>query len=395
MRRLRIRGLVKLADQVRRELAAPISAEALDRVRGRVGEAVEYIQTLLDDEGLTPDAMPAPTRKAFLFLKDLDLDAVEPSADATGPGLGAGSVGLTGLSSLVRRTCEGLADVASCDAANEIHEVLCRHREAIDRVMDDDGLTVGHLKDRGRRELAWVRYFTDREHFDAYVDAVARARPAFEQAMGPDGRYRPPARVQFTPMKGIYRIRARRDGTRVALPTPMIAAGEDAYVLLAGAAFRREKHDEAIHRHMLSDAYQDVLAELETLAGGRGGFRGIHHDLAAAFERVNAAYFDGRLSRPTLTWGRGFTMRKFGHYDAVHDTVLVSATLDAADVASWLVDYIVYHELLHRELGVAWRNGRRAMHTPEFRQAERRFRRLREAEAALAGLARRMRAGTS
>lgn len=81
------------------------------------------------------------------------------------------------------------------------------------------------------------------------------------------------------------------------------------------------------------------------------------------------------------------TGRKFGHYDWIQDTVMVSRTLDAAAVPAFLVDYIVYHELLHKQHGIHWVNGRGFAHTTEFQNDERRFERYQEAEAALERLA--------
>ncbi len=100
---------------------------------------------------------------------------------------------------------------------------------------------------------------------------------------------------------------------------------------------------------------------------------GRHHDLNASFDRVNRSYFGGMMPRPTLTWNTTFTRRKLGHYDLHTDTVMLSITLDDPKVPGYVVDFVMYHELLHKRLGVHAVNGRRRMHTPEFRKAERRF----------------------
>jgi len=52
---------------------------------------------------------------------------------------------------------------------------------------------------------------------------------------------------------------------------------------------------------------------------------------------------------------------------------MLSITLDAPDVPEVVVDFVMYHELLHKLLGVTVTNGRCNVHTPEFRAAERRF----------------------
>ena len=100
-----------------------------------------------------------------------------------------------------------------------------------------------------------------------------------------------------------------------------------------------------------------------------------------------AAYFGGTMGRPRLAWSRKFTGRLFGHYDRLRDTVMISCTLDRADVPASVLDFVMFHELLHKKLGLDWRGARMAVHTPAFRVEERRFADFAAAEAALKRLA--------
>ena len=66
---------------------------------------------------------------------------------------------------------------------------------------------------------------------------------------------------------------------------------------------------------------------------------------------------------------------------------MVNMVLDRKAVPEFAVDFIVYHELLHKQLGIIWRSNRMAVHTPEFRQRERQFRQYEQAKAVLRKLA--------
>jgi predicted metal-dependent hydrolase len=79
-----------------------------------------------------------------------------------------------------------------------------------------------------------------------------------------------------------------------------------------------------------------------------------------------------------------------GHYDFFRDLVMLSVTLDDPDVPDFVVDFVMYHELLHKVMGSKVVNGRRYAHTPAFREAERAFPRYEEAEAFLKATAREM-----
>jgi len=102
------------------------------------------------------------------------------------------------------------------------------------------------------------------------------------------------------------------------------------------------------------------------------------HDLRTSFHRINREYFENRISGITLTWGRS-SRRTLGHYDEAKRTIVVSSILDRASIPAYLVDYIIYHELLHHEIPTFYRNGRRVMHSPEFKRREREYKRYSDA----------------
>jgi hypothetical protein len=62
-----------------------------------------------------------------------------------------------------------------------------------------------------------------------------------------------------------------------------------------------------------------------------------------------------------------------GHYNARTDAVMISRTLDDPRVPPFVLDYVMYHELLHKQLGTRMANGRRQAHFAEFRTAEKQF----------------------
>jgi predicted metal-dependent hydrolase len=57
----------------------------------------------------------------------------------------------------------------------------------------------------------------------------------------------------------------------------------------------------------------------------------------------------------------------------VHNTIVISKTLDAPDVPEWFVAYILYHEMLHIKHPARLVNGRRLYHTKAFRAEEQRY----------------------
>ena len=101
--------------------------------------------------------------------------------------------------------------------------------------------------------------------------------------------------------------------------------------------------------------------------------RGQHYDLEEIFHRLNRGFFAGKLPTPRLGWSRQLSRTLLGHYDSGHATIVVSRRLDSPAVPRYLVDYVVYHEMLHMRFPVERRGHRRVVHSREFREAEKQF----------------------
>jgi hypothetical protein len=384
MKRLRISGLVILAKRVRQELAGPVAPERLAQIRRDVADAVRTIEQLLRDTRTRTQSLPAPSRKAYQFLKSLDLDAVVPAESGSAGRFPPESVSFRGLT----RHFDGLLDQLARDTQepDETYEIIRSDSESIEREIQDQKIRPEQLKRQAREIRGWLAYFSQREHFDAYRAAVRRAEPAFRAASPWAAKDSVEVLVHFRPMSGMYHISAYSGRALVQLPTPALCFNEKVLQAVARIAFKKGGDRQAVH-DAGSAPYQKIAWALEQREGIVTQARGVHHDLDASFDRVNKEYFHGAMPRPHLVWSRTFATRKFGHYEPAHDTIMVSMVLDRETVPEYAVDLIVYHELLHKQLGLTWKNNRLAAHTPELKKRERAFRQYEQAKAVLRKLA--------
>lgn len=105
--------------------------------------------------------------------------------------------------------------------------------------------------------------------------------------------------------------------------------------------------------------------------------KGRYHDLAELFAEINEQYFNGRIAS-AITWSSrepkyGVRRRNLGSYDHRRDLIRISRYLDRRAVPRYFVAYVVYHEMLHADLGVRRKNGRSVVHCREFRDREKRY----------------------
>jgi len=111
--------------------------------------------------------------------------------------------------------------------------------------------------------------------------------------------------------------------------------------------------------------------------------RGHFYDLDAIFEDLNTRFFYGLMARPRMSWSQNKTRRILGHYDPAHNAIIISRIFDHPRVPRYVLEYIVYHEMLHLKHPVKLRGSRRCVHSTEFQADEKLFPRLADADAFL------------
>ena len=213
-------------------------------------------------------------------------------------------------------------------------------------------------------------------------------REAF-QAMDKD-REAPEIDVRFYPYIGINHTIRVRDGkvfvriSEVCRDMDLLAHQALAYILVA-KLFRRRvpKRAREVYSSFIKTAeMREQVTENKRSRGRKvvSTDKGEVYDLSAIFDELNRSYFRDALQKPVLTWSARKTYRILGHHDATHDTIVISKSLDSLDVPRYVIEYIVFHEMLHIHHPTVHHNGRRYNHTPAFRRDEEKFAYFEEAE---------------
>ena len=192
---------------------------------------------------------------------------------------------------------------------------------------------------------------------------------------------------RFTSLNTTIRL---REGTLHVRLSDLLEASPEpvhraiAHILLA-KLYRKPiavAHADRYRRYVSSEA---VAKGAEHIRITRGRKRisthiGRHYNLDEVFESLNSRFFHGLLGRPTLTWSAHHARRMLGHYDAAHNTIVVSRVFDQPDTPRCAIEYLLYHEMLHLKHPVRVKAGRRCVHSREFQAEERLFPELAEAK---------------
>jgi|SRR5581483_2764356 len=165
-------------------------------------------------------------------------------------------------------------------------------------------------------------------------------------------------------------------------PAPVVEAL--AHILL-GKLYRRPIPRQYTHRYRLYLNRRDVRRQAHLVRQIRGrkfisGPQGELHNLEEIFERLNQRYFDGMLGQPQLGWSRGASRHMLGHFDPSHNAIVISRIFDRRETPLVALEYVMFHEMLHLRFPVDHSGSRRCVHTPEFKEAEKRFPHYKEAK---------------
>lgn len=100
---------------------------------------------------------------------------------------------------------------------------------------------------------------------------------------------------------------------------------------------------------------------------------GAHHDLEPLFEELNRTYFESALSRPRLCWSGRIWRTQLGCFDPALNQIVLNRQLDHVEIPTYVVAYVLFHEMLHVKHPTRFARCRRESHTPQFRNEEKAF----------------------
>jgi SprT-like family len=180
-------------------------------------------------------------------------------------------------------------------------------------------------------------------------------------------------------------LRVRMADTLASAPESVIEALAE---ILLAKLFRRPVPAHSNDRYRRYMNRRDIRENLNVVRQIRGRKRveapqGLHFNLEEMFEDLNFRYFFGLMARPALGWSPHASRTMLGHYDPSHNTIVLSRIFDRPDTPRVAVEYVLFHEMLHLRYPAEHKGARRRVHTREFKQAEKQFERLAEAQAAL------------
>lgn len=388
---LRIQGLVREFNRVRAHLRDGIPPDQAEAFGQRVAGIVAQVEAMCRRSGTTPGRLPAPSRAAYRFLKDLDLRNL-PLAPTAAPVRTDSTFRLKNILAVEGQLAERMwaelpTLLESADAFERLHLGIEHQASAIEAMCSRAGSIPGALALPSRRVYCWLKFLADQNNLALHLQALQRSGKALAGVHERGGLQ---FQLLLVHIQALWTTRADDQFRQLKVNEGFMGAGDEIWAALIRAAIsgRGAADRELIHRYAQAEDFSEILVEIDAFAEPPAdSSRGRIYSLDESFGRVNRAYFGGAMPKPRLEWNRMLTGRKFGHYRQHRDTVMLSVSLDDERVPLHTVDFVMYHELLHKKHGALLVGGRRFVHTAAFRADERLFAHYEDAQRHLDALA--------
>lgn len=220
---------------------------------------------------------------------------------------------------------------------------------------------------------AWIRWLCDWDHYSLHLLHRRRIIGYLNRYLGA-GRFS----LQIYPYStSIYSIRAQSGTFEIRLHEALdLMTDTDCRNFAQYIAGRRWKDLKRLLKNYqdTTPGYMEMcrfFREIKAAKAAENDTEGSVYDLEAVFQACNVRNFGGKMQRPEgLRWSARVNHSTMGSYNLRSDTVMINRGLDSRKVPAYVLDFVMYHELLHKLLGIETSGSRNRAHTPEFRKLE-------------------------
>lgn len=104
---------------------------------------------------------------------------------------------------------------------------------------------------------------------------------------------------------------------------------------------------------------------------------GVRYDLREVFDSINNTYFQNSVEA-SLRWGSPCSLTSYQTVRTAKsgkpvNLITIAGVYNHPDVPRFALDAVMYHEMLHIVVPPYNKNGRRVIHSPEFKRMERQY----------------------
>ena len=258
-----------------------------------------------------------------------------------------------------------------------LHNEIAHLGSDIEKICKKRKANIADLAERSYRAYLWLKFFEERNWLERHMEALRRIHTLSKNSYAQQDLL-----IRFENSSFLFRGTKKKKVFELTIHEGFILADDGVYEEILAACFSKKRN--ALHKVRdfgRSAKYKLVMKQLWVhSAQSRVSTMGEQFDLQQLYDAINQQYFKGSMQAPRMVWSTRSSIRRLGYYNPDTDTISISHNLDQESVPRFVVEYVLYHELLHKKLGLKPVNARRMAHTGTFKRMEKQFERYQEAE---------------
>ncbi len=182
---IRIKGLVRAASLVRQQLQAGIRPKEAQQFREQVASTLRTVDTICAQNKMTPGLLPARSRQAYWYLKELDTEHL-PLPPTQGllpvvPSLRIKNIVKIGdyLADLLWQQSDSRPNSATTH--RQLKRELQNQVDDIEKICTQQKVTPAALATPSRRVYCWLKFLLSEDNLTHHLAALAQARAVVER----------------------------------------------------------------------------------------------------------------------------------------------------------------------------------------------------------------------
>lgn len=260
----------------------------------------------------------------------------------------------------------------------QIHKRLAETVQHIDQLCSKHKASPADLPNPSYLAYQWLRFLSEKKWLLSHLHGLAEFQEIIRNMGNKSLSKINPANthLEIKNFNYLFRIKQANKSVVLEINEGFISAPGEVKETLVLSAFsgRKSKRNLRLKTYSKCPEFRQISKALQAddhvnLISHQGHY----FDLEKLFDALNLQYFAGELNRPRLVWSPRHSRRRLGYYHPEADSITISRSLDKESVPTLLIEYILYHEMLHKSLGIRETNGKRYAHTHEYKKAEKGF----------------------
>ena len=382
MPRVYIKGLVKYMNTVRNYMVHGLPEAERKKAAVEINNTIQKVNKICKKYHIRPEQLPQPTYQAYLYLRNVDPNSI-PVSDITIKN--DKEVRIKNVISFVNSIQDELSQAAQSsvditlleDSMIHIRKMIQDEIYRIEESVCQQSYEINNLPSKTYKAYKWLKFLLEENNLSKHIMTLKTLYEQFALNQRKIFRNKKISDIRIYFISSLYSISSNSTSMRLSLNEGYIGVPDEVLKALCSVIFKgkNKEYVKLLRSYSETETFREINRSVNNQKGTNviSNSIGQYFDLDKIFWKVNSEYFYNQMSKPNLTWNRQLTKRKLGHYNLDTDTVMISIALDKNETPDFIIEYVMYHELLHKKLGIVKKGNKRYAHTSVFHNEEKKF----------------------